>query len=120
MTNELNAFIARHHPPIEVALAEHLPLCRHAGAGRLNQALYAALFPGGKRMRPLLTLMGARAAGVAPRAAMPAAAAIEYLHGSSLILDDMPAMDDATLRRGRAALHVAYGEGVAMLAALAL
>jgi len=120
VTNELNAFIVRHHQPIEDALAEHLPLSRHAGAGRLNQALYAAVFPGGKRMRPLLTLMAARAAGVAPRAAMSAAAAIEYLHSSSLILDDMPAMDDAALRRGRAALHVAYGEGVAMLAALAL
>jgi geranylgeranyl pyrophosphate synthase len=120
VTNELAAFIARHHQPIEDALAEHLPRSCHAGVGRLNEALFAAVFPGGKRMRPLLTLMGAAVAGVAARAAMPAAAAVEYLHSSSLILDDLPAMDDAEMRRGRAALHLAYGEGVAMLAALAL
>jgi geranylgeranyl diphosphate synthase type II len=51
---------------------------------------------------------------------MPIACAIEFLHTSSLILDDLPAMDDARLRRGRAALHLIYGEGLALLAALAL
>lgn len=120
MTNSLNAFIARHHQSLEDALAAHLPLSHHTGAGRLNEAITAAVFPGGKRMRPLLTVMGAQAAGVSAGAARLAAVAIEYLHSSSLVLDDMPAMDDAALRRGRAALHVAYGEGVAMLAALAL
>jgi len=120
VSNELNAFIASHQQPLEEGLASHLPLGHHMGAGRLNDAITAAVFPGGKRMRPLLTVMGAQAAGVSARAALTAAVAIEYLHSSSLILDDMPAMDDAAVRRGRAALHVAYGEGVAMLAALAL
>jgi geranylgeranyl pyrophosphate synthase len=120
VTNELNAFIARHRQTLDDALDAHLPMVGHRAAGRLNDAVYAAVFPGGKRMRPLLTLMGAQAAGISSRAALPAAVAIEYLHSSSLIFDDMPAMDDAAQRRGRAALHIEYGEGVAMLAALAL
>jgi geranylgeranyl diphosphate synthase type II len=59
-------------------------------------------------------------AGGAAQSALPIACAIEFLHTSSLILDDLPAMDDARLRRGRAALHLIYGEGAALLAALAL
>jgi geranylgeranyl diphosphate synthase type II len=59
-------------------------------------------------------------AGGSEQSALPIACAIEFLHTSSLILDDLPAMDDAQLRRGRAALHLIYGEGLALLAALAL
>jgi geranylgeranyl diphosphate synthase type II len=59
-------------------------------------------------------------AGGSAQTALPIACAIEFLHTSSLILDDLPAMDDAQLRRGRAALHLVYGEGLAMLTALAL
>jgi len=59
-------------------------------------------------------------AGGSAQSALPIACAIEFLHTSSLILDDLPAMDDAQLRRGRPALHLIYGEGLAVLAALAL
>lgn len=105
---------------IEAALERSLPLSAQHGAERLNEALRAAVFPGGKRWRPVLTLLGTMTAGGSAQTALPIACAIEFLHTSSLILDDLPAMDDAHLRRGRAALHLMYGEGLAMLAALAL
>jgi len=120
MLEGLLNFIESHRQSVEDALAESLPLSFHMNVGRLNEALNYAVFPGGKRMRPILTIIGARAIGSSARRAMPAACAIEFLHTSSLILDDLPGMDDAALRRGRAALHLIYGEGMAMLAALAL
>ncbi|HEY6401423.1 MAG TPA: polyprenyl synthetase family protein [Blastocatellia bacterium] len=120
MSERLTNFITRRQPMIEAALEQSLPLSAQHGAERLNEALRAAVFPGGKRWRPILTLLGTMAAGGDEQSAMPIACAIEFLHTSSLILDDLPAMDDARLRRGRAALHLIYGEGLAMLAALAL
>jgi geranylgeranyl diphosphate synthase type II len=120
MSDRLTNFIARRQPMIEAALERSLPLSAQHGAERLNEALRAAVFPGGKRWRPVLTLLGTMTAGGSAQTALPIACAIEFLHTSSLILDDLPAMDDAHLRRGRAALHLVYGEGLAMLAALAL
>lgn len=120
MTEELFDFIARHRRIIDGALAERLPLSSQFGAERLNEALEYAVFPGGKRLRPVLTLLGARVVGGSVEQALSAACAVEFLHTSSLILDDMPSMDDAGLRRNRAALHLVYGEAVATLAALAL
>jgi geranylgeranyl diphosphate synthase type II len=75
-----------------------------------------SLLAGGKRIRPVLTLATARAAGEDPRTMLPAAAAIELIHTYSLIHDDLPAMDDDELRRGRPTSHVVYGENVAILA----
>ncbi len=120
MTNRLAKFIAANGQTLESALERWLPLSEKAGAQRFNQALHYAVFPGGKRLRPMLTLIGARLAGGDPQIALPAACAMEFLHTSSLIFDDLPAMDDANLRRGRAAVHVMYGESMATLAALAL
>src|SRR5690349_414511 len=72
---------------------------------------------GGKRLRPCLVLAAADAiAGGASETALPAACAIEMIHTYSLIHDDLPAMDDDTLRRGRPTLHVVYGDGIAILA----
>jgi geranylgeranyl diphosphate synthase type II len=120
MFERLTNFITRRQPMIEAALEQSLPLSAQHGAEPLNEALRAAVFPGGKRWRPILTLLGTMTAGGDEQSAMPIACAIEFLHTSSLILDDLPAMDDARLRRGREALHLIYGEGLAMLAALAL
>lgn len=120
MTATLRQFIAAYREPVEAALRQHLPLSQQPHAARLNAALEYALFPGGKRWRPLLTLLGASLTGARTDDALAAACAMEYLHTSSLILDDLPAMDDAPLRRGQPALHVVYGESVALLAALAL
>lgn len=120
MSERLYNFISWHQRAVEAALAEHLPRSTQPHAARLNEALQYALFPGGKRWRPMLTLLGAQMAGARLRGALPVACAMEFLHTSSLIFDDLPAMDDAAVRRGRAALHCVFGEGVAMLAGLAL
>ncbi len=79
-----------------------------------------SLLAGGKRIRPVLTLATARALGRDERTVLPLAAAIELIHTYSLIHDDLPAMDDDDLRRGRPTLHVAHGEDVAILAGDAL
>jgi geranylgeranyl pyrophosphate synthase len=120
LNGRLNAFINRHGAQIEDALRAHLPYSSQAGARRLNEALDYALFPGGKRLRPLLALAAARLAGATDAQGITIGCAVEFLHSSSLILDDLPAMDDAHLRRNRRALHLVYGEGLAVLAAVAL
>ena len=73
-----------------------------------------------KRVRPVLTLLAADLCGGAPAHAVPAAAVMELVHASSLILDDLPSMDDAPLRRGRKANHLEFGEAIAILAAFGL
>jgi geranylgeranyl diphosphate synthase type II len=75
-----------------------------------------SLLAGGKRIRPVLTLATARALGHEAGELLPTAAAIELIHTYSLIHDDLPAMDDDDLRRGRPTCHVAFGENVAILA----
>ena len=88
---------------------------------RLSQALNDAVFPGGHRLRPRLSLTVARACGDAhPAAADAAACAIEFLHCASLAHDDLPCFDDAETRRGRPSLHRAHGEPIAVLAGDAL
>jgi geranylgeranyl diphosphate synthase type II len=82
----------------------------------LEEAMRYSLLAGGKRIRPVLTLATTRAIGRDPAEALPAAAAVELVHTYSLIHDDLPAMDDDELRRGRPTAHVAYGEDVAILA----
>lgn len=80
---------------------------------------YAVLAPG-KRLRPRLVLLACAAAGGDPIAALPAAAAVEMVHCYSLVHDDLPAMDDDDLRRGRPTCHRAFDEGTAILAGDAL
>ncbi len=75
-----------------------------------------SLLAGGKRVRPVLALATAEAIEIDPEAVLPLAAAIELIHTYSLIHDDLPAMDDDDLRRGRPTNHVAFGEDVAILA----
>ena len=82
----------------------------------LEDAMRYSLLAGGKRIRPVLALATARALGADPAAVLPTAAAIELVHTYSLIHDDLPAMDDDDLRRGRATCHIAFGENVAILA----
>jgi geranylgeranyl diphosphate synthase type II len=82
----------------------------------LEEAMRYSLLAGGKRIRPVLALGTARAVDLDPSSAMPLAAALELIHTYSLIHDDLPAMDDDDLRRGRPTCHVAYGEHVAILA----
>src|SRR5262245_27259229 len=89
--------------------------------GALEEPLRYSLETGGKRVRPLLCLAVAEANGGASlEEAMPAAAALELVHTFSLVHDDLPALDDDDERRGRPSAHVAFGEGVALLAGDAL
>jgi geranylgeranyl diphosphate synthase type II len=90
-----------------------------AAAG-LEEAMRYSLLAGGKRIRPVLALATARAIDRDPRDVLPFAAALELIHTYSLIHDDLPAMDDDDLRRGRPTCHVKYGEDVAILAGDAL
>jgi geranylgeranyl diphosphate synthase type II len=82
----------------------------------LEEAMLYSLLAGGKRIRPVLALATARSIGLEPERVLPTAAAIELIHTYSLIHDDLPAMDDDDLRRGRPTSHVVYGEDVAILA----
>jgi geranylgeranyl diphosphate synthase type II len=88
--------------------------------GELERALRYALEPGGKRVRPVLTLAVAEAAGGGIEQALPAAASVELVHTFSLVHDDLPSLDDDDERRGRPSAHVRFGEGVALLAGDAL
>jgi geranylgeranyl diphosphate synthase type II len=132
--DSLAAFLERTRIQIDAALERHLPK-PPACPAIVSEAMRYSVFAGGKRLRPTLTLAAADAvekdraaqSGVVrvsrPRSdrpaldlAMPAACAIEMIHTYSLIHDDLPAMDNDTLRRGRPTLHVVYGDGIAVLA----
>jgi geranylgeranyl diphosphate synthase, type II len=86
------------------------------GTARLEEAMRYSLLAGGKRIRPVLALATAEALGRPAAEVLPLAAAIEMIHTYSLIHDDLPAMDDDELRRGKPTCHVAFGEDVAILA----
>jgi geranylgeranyl pyrophosphate synthase len=120
MPENLSAFACRHLPLIEKQLRLQLPESSLEGAERLNEALRYAVSSGGNRCRPLLTLMAAEAFHAPPGEALAAACGVEFLHLGSVILDDLPAMDDAKMRRHLPAVHLAFDEATAILAALAL
>jgi geranylgeranyl diphosphate synthase type II len=115
---------------MEFDLGGYLRRCKEAVDAHLDAALPAAetfprplyeamrysLFAGGKRVRPAFTLAAAEAVGGEAEAALPFAAALEMIHTYSLIHDDLPAMDDDDLRRGKPTNHVVFGEGMAILA----
>jgi geranylgeranyl diphosphate synthase, type II len=98
----------------------HLVGLRFTGAtprtAGLEEAMRYSLLAGGKRIRPVLALATAKAVGKPPESVLPLAGAIELIHTYSLIHDDLPAMDDDDLRRGRPTCHVRFGEDVAILA----
>ncbi len=109
-SDELRTFVERYLG--ELALSPEL--------GGLEQAVRYPLESGGKRIRPVLCLAVAEAAGAEVERCLPAAAAVELVHTFSLVHDDLPALDDDDERRGRPSAHVAYGEAVAVLASDAL
>jgi geranylgeranyl diphosphate synthase type II len=115
---ELWHYIEKHKPQIENALGEYLPLAPANIETKFNEAAQYILFSGGKRLRPVLTLLGAELVGGKPEIIVPAACAVEFIHTSSLIFDDLPCMDDSNERRGKTSLHEKYGEGLAILVAI--
>jgi geranylgeranyl diphosphate synthase type II len=98
------------------AYLRELPLGTEAGTEGLQEAMRYSLLAGGKRIRPVLCLATAEALGREHAEVLPLGAAVEMIHTYSLIHDDLPAMDDDELRRGKPTCHVAYGEDVAILA----
>jgi geranylgeranyl diphosphate synthase, type II len=118
----LSEYLAVRRAQIEEAITRFLP-APPATPPALHQAMRYSLDAGGKRLRPILTVAAAEAiaghgasAEQAIAAALPAACAIELIHTYSLIHDDLPAMDDDSLRRGRPTNHIVHGEGMAILA----
>ena len=86
----------------------------------LREAMRYSVTAGGKRLRPLLTIAAAETFGLSGQRVLPVACALELIHTYSLIHDDLPAMDDSALRRGRPTCHRVYGEAAAILAGDAL
>jgi geranylgeranyl diphosphate synthase type II len=113
-------FIDSHRGRLEEALGKRLPVSSIFGTDRFNQALQYAVFPGGKRLRAYLTHVASLLGGVSYEQALKLSCAVEFIHTSSIILDDLPSMDDADLRRSRPALHLVFGEGLGVLVAVAL
>jgi geranylgeranyl pyrophosphate synthase len=119
----LAAFLESTRAEIDRAIDRYLPTPPGCPAV-ISEAMRYSVFAGGKRLRPALTLAAAGAVAAhttettpdAAALAMPVACAIELIHTYSLIHDDLPAMDNDTLRRGRPTLHVVYGDGIAILA----
>lgn len=121
---EIETYMRACRTEVDDALERLLPTRAEAPPAALEAMRYS-LFAGGKRLRPILTLASASTVGGTASEplrtlAHPAACAIEMIHTYSLIHDDLPAMDDDTLRRGRPTAHVVYGEGLAILAGDAL
>ena len=104
---------------IEHRLSEVAPTVG-GSAPRLKKSIRYSLLDGGKRLRPLLTILTASTFDADPELALDPACAIEMVHTASLVLDDLPCMDDALQRRGKPATHAAHGEDIAILSAVSL
>lgn len=117
--SNLTSGIEDYVDPIEQALRAAVQFDSDCPS-RLAEAIRYALLAPGKRLRPALVLMAAEACGGSIEQAMPGAVAVEMIHAYSLIHDDLPAMDDDDLRRGRPTLHIAFDEATAILAGDAL
>jgi geranylgeranyl diphosphate synthase type II len=123
MSFDLPAYLAPRRAAFEELLAARIDSFRRDAPARLVDAMAHGLLAGGKRLRPLLALAAHEAVGGTPAGrgvVLDFAVALEFLHTYSLIHDDLPAMDDDDLRRGRPTCHVVYGEATAILAGDAL
>ncbi len=116
---ELKQYLKTTAEEVDAALDRCLPREKQRPS-TIHAAMRYSVFAGGKRLRPILCLAAAEACGGEPAAAMPPACAVELMHTYSLVHDDLPAMDDDDLRRGRPTCHKVYGEGMAVLCGDAL
>jgi geranylgeranyl pyrophosphate synthase len=119
VTTDHAAEVAAWQEHFEGVLERHLPVER-SEPGSLHHAMRYATLAGGKRFRPVLVYATGKALGMAVEQLDPMAAAIELIHAYSLVHDDLPAMDDDDLRRGRPTCHRAFDEATAILAGDAL
>ncbi len=116
---DLKEYLAEAAAKTDAALDAFLPKAKERPA-TIHAAMRYSVFAGGKRLRPVLCLAAAEACGGDPIDALPPACALELMHTYSLVHDDLPAMDDDDLRRGRPTCHKVYGEGMAVLCGDAL
>ncbi len=116
---DVQAYFRERIPLVDRVLDDAIPAA-NTPPQTLHAAMRHILFPGGKRLRPVLAMAAAEAVGAPAQRALPVAAAVELIHTYSLIHDDLPCMDDDAERRGVPAVHVKYGEAVAVLAGDAL
>jgi geranylgeranyl diphosphate synthase type II len=112
---DLMAYLNEKRALVEVALGDIFP-APEGPAADIVSAMGYSLFAGGKRLRPILCIAGAEAAGGKAKDVMPVACALEMIHTYSLIHDDLPVMDDDDMRRGKLTSHKVFGEAVALLA----
>jgi geranylgeranyl diphosphate synthase type II len=115
MDPSFDEYIRLRRAEVDAALAALLPRAPECPAV-VADAMRYSVTAGGKRLRPILCLASAEAVGGDRSMAMPVACAIELIHTYSLVHDDLPAMDNDTMRRGQPTLHVVAGEGMAILA----
>jgi len=116
---DFDVYLAERRNLVERFLDECVP-SEDTPPHTISRAVRYSLFAGGKRLRPILVLASAEAVGGSLETALPAAAAFEMIHTYSLIHDDLPAMDDDSLRRGKPTSHVVFGDAIAILAGDAL
>jgi geranylgeranyl pyrophosphate synthase len=116
---DLDAFIDESVARVDAYLDRMLPRASEPPEP-LHEGMRYAVYSGGKRLRPALVFAAARACGLDPERALPVAAAVELVHTYSLVHDDLPAMDDDDLRRGRPTVHRKFGEANAILVGDAL
>ncbi|MGH9464400.1 MAG: polyprenyl synthetase family protein, partial [Thermoanaerobaculia bacterium] len=119
MPTDFREFAAALHPEIESTLDRLLPSAEEAPR-RLHAAMRYSVFAGGKRIRPTLVVLVGEAFGADRVELLPGAAALELIHTFSLVHDDLPALDDDDLRRGRATVHKQFDEAMAVLVGDAL
>ncbi len=119
MNQQLASYLAEKKILVDSAIDVMVP-GEQKQPGILHEAIRYSLFAGGKRIRPILAIIGSEIVGGSIQTVMPLAVAIECIHTYSLIHDDLPAMDDDDLRRGKPTAHKVFGEAVAILAGDAL
>ncbi|MGH7823958.1 MAG: polyprenyl synthetase family protein [Candidatus Binatia bacterium] len=112
---DIQNYLSTRRAAIDRALERHMK--EQSGHSQsVWRAMRYGLFPGGKRIRPVLTLAAGELFGAREEVLLPFACAVEMIHAYSLIHDDLPALDDDDMRRGEPSLHKVFGEGVALLA----
>ena len=121
MSNRFNLWVSAIQSDIENALATYLPTTSdRRGQIELNEAMRYAVLGGGKRIRPLLVFATGYLFNAPKEVLLPVACAVEMIHAYSLVHDDMPCMDNDTLRRGKPTTHIQFGEAMALLTGDAL
>jgi geranylgeranyl diphosphate synthase type II len=112
---DIKAYLAKKKDLVDKSLEKLVPAAS-AYPSSIHEAMRYSLFAGGKRVRPILAVAAAEALGAPTADLLPIAGSLELIHTYSLIHDDLPAMDNDDLRRGRATCHKVYGEAIAILA----